>query len=398
VPQYFSFFPIGVINGTLYPLVLWCTKLWMKQDGCTNTVIGIVNLLAFPAIFKPVIVHYMNQIMPHQNDCKHAHYKRFALSVAIYAAGLFGMALAQPKKILCFGFFIFVSVVGAMLVEVFSEVLRVSVSHKHHVMREKILAMFGVGYRVGAMVIKMGVVTLATLLLWQKTFLLVACVLMALAWLTRPIHGLLKDIQVFPSYKGKLWEALRTLKTRHGFFAFIFPLIVPFADTFLRSMLGVLLIEFGFDLKAIALCYGLAHGAGFFGVLATLRFLRGWNDYRRLCASYVINIFFLLGLLWGALHLPRAIVYCLAVLAGCSQGIFLQILRGVLGALSEPQYVAEHMATFFALWALGSTFACVAGWVVDALGWPLFLLFGGIFAIFGLLAIYFMFKKSNNAL
>lgn len=324
------------------------------------------------------------------------YYCAFVCAALLFVVSVFCVAFATPQNLTTFFISVTIGVTSACLVEVFSEVVRVGLGRQDTQGQEKMLAFVGLGYRIGALFIKLGMVAFAVAFMWRNAFCLAAGVLVALIWLTRPLSSLL-DCAAEP-VPTKLRQAFGALHRKKGLWVFVFPLAVPFADTFVRSMLGAFLLDQGFSLTHVGLCYGFLHGAGMVGSVAFVAFFPHINIYGRLSVAYTLNVV-ALGALGALFFTPHVWVLCLwALVAGVTQGLFLQVLRLILGQLSEATYVVEHMAIFYALWALGSVCSAASGWVSDVFGWLFFLLFSLMMAFIGLLAIYFMWKTSDNAL
>ena len=112
---------------------------------------------------------------------------------------------------------------------------------------------------------------------------------MFLALCTRPLNAVFSGMGPMQERRGNLRKAFALFYARYGLCGIFFPVMVPFVDTFVRSMVSMLLMDCCFSLESVALCYGCLHVSGLVGaVLFVWIFLQ--CTQKQCC--YLVYIFF----------------------------------------------------------------------------------------------------------
>lgn len=384
---------MGLPVGQMFPLLLWGTQMWFKHLGFSNVVVGSVGVMALPLILKlPVTQALWGVFKSLRLGTSYAFVGAICLMLCGFV--LMALALSPALSFSCVVVLLMLGVTLAMMMDAAFESLRIQMSERDS--RESgVYAMwFGVGYRIGGLLVKMLLLSFVTCVGWTLT-------LVGFGFFSWILAGAVCFFskRVSFSQRSLTWsqnafkQAVQDLYKKWGLWVFMLPLSVVLVDTCLRSMLGSWLVDKGFSYAKISIFYSVAQGAGALSIGFLSRLLNGRNVAKVLSALSFFNTLLLLSCM---LMTPNDLGWNTGLLMGCSgavQGLFLHTLRLVLGGLTSEPYTFLQMSVFFSLWGASSLFAPGAGWVVDTFGWGMFCYSMAIIFLLVNIPLYFFIKK-----
>ncbi|MCY4414033.1 MAG: hypothetical protein OXC30_03475 [Alphaproteobacteria bacterium] len=388
---------LGTLNGSLYPLMMWGTQMWMKSRGYSNTSVGLMSLLLLPVLLKMPLAHYASRCSLKGFLGAKSHYMGFFSAAALtFSLFIFMMSWVTPTKPVFFLSFMFVGMVALSLTELSIEIIRLRLSLYFTSIAEIIISFANVGYRLGGFLVKSCLLGAVAFSSWEASYMIVALIFASTVFFLKPVDRVLSQRKAHIAEKGGIRVALSQLKSRYGWSVFAMPCFVVFGDTFARSMLGMMLIDQGFSLATIGWGYGIGYGSGMVGAMVCPWLFPGPCPFKRLAIVGSINAFSNMLFLLVPM-MPSLTVMTLTMgFAGFTQGAFLQLERLCFGELTSEKYAVEQMALFFSLWALSNVLTAGGGALADYTSWTFFFVFSGLVYIFGLISIYFVRKRRQN--
>ena len=263
-------------------------------------------------------------------------------------------------------------------------------------------AMVQLGYRLGMIASTAGALTLADIMGWQATYIIMAALIgvgIAMTFIARePEVAAFKPAQNFIAWLRSAVLAPLTDFAKHPAWAQILAFIIIYrlADAFIGGMTNPFLLELGFQKKDIAAVVKL------YGTIATLigTFAGGSLTVR----FGTLRVLFLAGLLHAATNLcyvwqahagaDLTVLSITTSLENFTGGLATAAFVAYLSNLCNVHYTATQYALLSSLAALGRAwFSTPAGAVAKYLGWDWFFILSALLALPGLLLIVTLNRK-----
>ncbi len=383
---------LGCPVGVLFPLILWGVKLWLKTEGYSYTVVGSVGFVSLISVLKMPFSACVWRLMAGRELWRS---QLFLGSAGLLIASVVVWAIASwggGDFRICVSL-IFCGTLTSMVVDAAFESVRIYAGRALAHVGGRLAVWFSLGLRVGALIVKFGLLFCVGCVGWTLTFKIYALFLLMLSVACYIcFKGVVIKQHRCLEQTGSMWGAVKNLFERGGVGLFFLPFSLVLADTSMRSMLGLRLIELGFDYHKIALYYGLSQGSAFAFIWGGRSILSRRFSEKSLFLFGFLNTLMLLAFAWAdARHM--LFVGVMMAASGGVQGIFLHMLRIYLARFTSPPFVFLQMGLFFTLWALSSALAACSGVLVDTFGWMKFCYFMALIYPVCALPLYFLVKK-----
>ena len=387
-PKFF----VGFTCGIPFLLRLAILDLWLKDQGLSNSLIGIITLLQCPFTFKFLWAPFIEKFNFPFLSKTFGQRKGWAIaSQLLLFIGVIGMATSSPSSSL-FRLLFFTSLVafadGCQDMSLFTFQL----SKTDSKMYGPTAGIYVLGYRMGLLFSKSVTLYLAHYLGWNVAYFIMAFSIFVCTFfilkidepkpnkMVSNIDGQQGPVQIISStMKQCLVDPFRNFMNRSDWKSLIaVVMLYRSGDILAQKMARLFYMDLGFSILDIA------NVVQVFGSIATL-------------FGGVIGGFFIkrLGIIkamtrFGIIHAISCLCYAALAAVGKNLSmfyfsVFVENITGgavatafiaFLYSMSNKNYAATQYALLWAFYDLGGTFyRTVSGIIADALGWMNFFLF-----------------------
>jgi len=384
-----SKFFIGFTCGVPFILRLAILDLWLKDQGLSNSMIGIFTLLQCPFTFKFLWAPFIEKFNFPFLSKIFGQRKGWAIaSQMLLFVGVIGMATSSPSSSL-FRLLFFTSVVafadGCQDMSLYTFQLPKTDSQ----MYGPAAGIYVFGYRTGLFFSKSITLYLAHCVGWNAAYFIMAfsiflCTLFILKIDEPRNESPVREVNLNPleiitsTMKQCLFDPFKNFMKQSDWKSFIAVIVLYRAgDILAQKMARLFYLELGFSILDIA------NVVQVFGSIAT--FLGG------IIGGYFIKrLGMIKSMIWfGVIHAVSRLCYVVLAIVGKNLSVFylsvfIENITGgavvtafvaFLYSLSHKSYAATQYALLWAFYDLGGTFyRTVSGIIADALGWMNFFL------------------------
>lgn len=422
-PRVLAIAVLGFASGLPLALTGQTLQAWLTESGASLQSIGLFALVGVPYTLKFLWAPLVDRLpLPGLTRWLGRRRGWLIFAQALLMAAIAALALSNPGQALALTALCAVAVAFASATQdIVIDAWRVEILEERQLAAGAAAIVFG--YRIGMLVSSAGALYLATAFAWPLVYLAMAAILLigvvtvllvaepkaqprgdaerrfaeAQAWLASRPHlsgGTAKLMAwLYASVAGPFLQFI----TRKGWIGILlFVMLFKLGD----SLAGVLATSFylniGFTKAEIAEVSKLY---GFFATLIGL-FLGGWlmqavGLYRALWICGVLQMGS--NLLFAVLALRGHDMWFLALTVGfenLASGMGTAALVAYLSALCDIAYTATQYALLSSLTAVARTvLSSYAGFLAEALGWPLFFLLTTLAALPGLLLLAWLTRR-----
>jgi MFS transporter, PAT family, beta-lactamase induction signal transducer AmpG len=422
-PRVLAIAVLGFASGLPLALTGQTLQAWLTESGASLQSIGLFALVGVPYTLKFLWAPLVDRLpLPGLTRWLGRRRGWLILAQVLLMAAIAALALSSPGQALALTALCAVAVAFASATQdIVIDAWRVEILEERQLAAGAAAIVFG--YRIGMLVSSAGALYLATTFAWPLVYLAMAAILLigvvtvllvaepqaqprgdaerrfaeAQAWLASRPHlsgGTAKLMAwLYASVAGPFLQFI----TRKGWVGILlFVMLFKLGD----SLAGVLATSFylniGFTKAEIAEVSKLY---GFFATLIGL-FLGGWlmqavGLYRSLWVCGLLQMGS--NLLFAVLALRGHDLWFLALTVGVenlASGMGTAALVAYLSALCNIAYTATQYALLSSLTAVARTvLSSYAGFLAEALGWPLFFLLTTLAALPGLLLLAWLTRR-----
>jgi PAT family beta-lactamase induction signal transducer AmpG len=384
-----SKFFIGFTCGVPFILRLAILDLWLKDQGLSNSLIGIITLLQFPFTFKFLWAPFIEKFNFPFLSKTFGQRKGWAIaSQMLLFVGVIGMATSSPNSSL-FRLLFFTSLVafadGCQDMSLYTFQLPKTDSQ----MYGPTAGVYVFGYRTGLFFSKSITLYLAHCVGWNAAYFIMAfsiflCTLFILR-IDEPRNEIssnnsdLHPLKIITStMKQCLFDPFKNFMKQSDWKSFIAVIMLYRAgDILAQKMARLFYLDLGFSILDIA------NVVQVFGSIATL--------FGGVIGGYFIKkLGIIRSMIWfGVIHASSCLCYVILAFVGknllvfyfsvfvenITSGAVVTAFVAFLYSLSHKNYAATQYALLWAFYDLGGTFyRTVSGIIADALGWTNFFL------------------------
>ncbi len=396
---------LGFSSGLPLLLTGATLAIWMKEQGISNTAIGLFVLVGLPYNLKflwaPVIDHmpipYLTRLLGRRRSWT------LVIQLCLMGAVLWLGSLDPTQQL---SLMVPAAVTVAFLSasqDIVIDAYRIESLEDHE--QGAGSAMTQVGYRFGLLAAGAGALHLAERIDWAWVYgiegFLVCIGMVAILWGPEPPRETPPEEGHRLTLKGTLKSALVDpfadfMSRPDWLWILAFILLYKFGDAFAGAMANPFYIEMQFSKAEIA------NISKIFGMLATLAgvFAGGLMVY---CYGIMLSL-----LLAGILQMASNLMFALQAVVGHDLGMLaatigIENLSGGMGSaafvaylssLCSRQYTATQYALLSSLMAVGRTvLSSSSGWLADHVDWVTFFLISTVVALPGLLLLWWLMNR-----
>lgn len=408
---------LGFASGLPLALTGQTLQAWLTESGASLKSIGLFALVGLPYTLKFLWAPLVDRLpLPGLTAALGRRRGWLLLAQMLLIAAILGLAATSPGEALtvtalCAVIVAFASATQDIVIDAW----RVEILEERQLAAGAAAIVFG--YRVGMLVSSAGALYLASTLPWPMVYLVMAALLPigllaallagepkrsddddaahrlaeAEAWLAKGPHvsGLAARLSAW-AYVSLAGPFLQFMQRRGWIAVLLFVMLFKLGDSLAGVLATSFYLKLGFQKEQIAEI-GKLYG---FGATMLGLFLGGWV----MQAIGLIRALWLCGilqmgsnLLFAWLAVQGAEPWAMAVTVGAENlagGMGTAALVAYLSALCDVAYTATQYALLSSLTAVARTaLASYAGFLAEALGWPLFFLATTVAALPGLLLL-----------
>jgi len=367
----------------LFPLTVWVSYMWLKTAGYSNSVVGMCSLLVIPSLFKLPALPYLLRVQWGQWAGGSNKARLLSVSALLFCGATLGAAFVTPYQLIPFFGLMIISAMAASVVETMLEMLRLDSQYfdAPPLSQDSIVTYLGLGDRLGSIISKPVFLFFVAMFSWPVALVGAVVVFLIFMHAAHPLDKAWASVEKKAHPETELKASIVALRERWGWVVFVFPMLLLFNESFVRPMIGVMLVDAHFAITDISVGYAAMYAGGIVGTAALIHFLPQRNDVQRLWWAGALNaaVNALFSFLW--IYPSWTSMMVLMFLSGASQNVFLQLFRIILGQLCTPNAQFLQMSFLLSLWALMAPIAALSGVFADIVRWNYY------FVILGLLYI-----------
>ena len=383
---------VGYASGLPLLLIGSTLQAWMTDEGVDLTAIGMVSLIGFPYVIKPLWSPFLDRYkLPFLSRRK----GWMLLFQVLTVTCIFGLSLTNPKEN------IYITCGWAFLIALFSSSQDIVIdAYRREICPDEELgfasSLYVTGYRLAMLVSGAFALYLADQIPWKEVFMWLA-VFMApsiIFTLISPEED--KHIPIPSNLKEAIVGPLAEFFKRRGAFVMLaFILLYKVGDSMASNMTTPFILDLGYsktDIAAVAKTFGMLATivGGLFGGTLMLRM----NMKVSLIFFGILQAVSTLGFSLLA-HLPISFTNLASVIAfeNLASGMGTAAYAAYMGSITNKQFTATQYALLTALMGVPRVIlSSPTGWMAKQMGWEMFFVFCTIVAVPGMLLLFSVFK------
>ena len=396
----FVIFLMGIASGIPLYLILSTLAIWLTRSNIDISIVGLFSLTQLPWTIKffwsPIFDYYRIPFFSKFIGNRKAwlFLIQLFLSLSILALGL-----SNPNdNLLPTAIFAFVVAFFSASQDIIIDAYRIELLDDDE--QGAGAAMTQAGYRIGGIISGAGALYMRELITWSEVFLIVSLIILIFAIITLFLPRI-KEINrkqngFIITFFNPLIELIRRNNVKEFLIIILFILTFKLCDSVAGVMANPFYVKIGFENIEIA------NASKLFGVLATILgvFIGGLLVKKigilksLLLSAFLQMISNILFFVLSKIGPDYSFLIITVLGENISGGIGSASFVAYLSILCNRNFTATQYALLSSVMGVARTFiASPSGFVVELLGWSNFFLISTLFAIPGLVILFWMEKK-----
>ena len=396
----FVIFLMGIASGIPLYLILSTLAIWLTRSNIDISIVGLFSLTQLPWTIKffwsPIFDYYRIPFFSKFIGNRKAwlFLIQLFLSLSILALGL-----SNPNdNLLPTAIFAFVVAFFSASQDIIIDAYRIELLDDDE--QGAGAAMTQAGYRIGGIISGAGALYMRELITWSEVFLIVSLIILMFATITLFLPRI-KEINrkqngFIITFFNPLIELIRRNNVKEFLIIILFILTFKLCDSVAGVMANPFYVKIGFENIEIA------NASKLFGVLATILgvFIGGLLVKKigilksLLLSAFLQMISNILFFVLSKIGPDYSFLIITVLGENISGGIGSASFVAYLSILCNRNFTATQYALLSSVMGVARTFiASPSGFVVELLGWSNFFLISTLFAIPGLVILFWMEKK-----
>ena len=396
----FVIFLMGIASGIPLYLILSTLAIWLTRSNIDISIVGLFSLTQLPWTIKffwsPIFDYYRIPFFSKFIGNRKAwlFLIQLFLSLSILALGL-----SNPNdNLLPTAIFAFVVAFFSASQDIIIDAYRIELLDDDE--QGAGAAMTQAGYRIGGIISGAGALYMRELITWSEVFLIVSLIILMFAIITLFLPRI-KEINrkqngFIITFFNPLIELIRRNNVKEFLIIILFILTFKLCDSVAGVMANPFYVKIGFENIEIA------NASKLFGVLATILgvFIGGLLVKKigilksLLLSAFLQMISNILFFVLSKIGPDYSFLIITVLGENISGGIGSASFVAYLSVLCNRNFTATQYALLSSVMGVARTFiASPSGFVVEFLGWSNFFLISTLFAIPGLVILFWMEKK-----
>ena len=396
----FVIFLMGIASGIPLYLILSTLAIWLTRSNIDISIVGLFSLTQLPWTIKffwsPIFDYYRIPFFSKFIGNRKAwlFLIQLFLSLSILALGL-----SNPNdNLLPTAIFAFVVAFFSASQDIIIDAYRIELLDDDE--QGAGAAMTQAGYRIGGIISGAGALYMRELITWSEVFLIVSLIILIFAIITLFLPRI-KEINrkqngFIITFFNPLIELIRRNNVKEFLIIILFILTFKLCDSVAGVMANPFYVKIGFENIEIA------NASKLFGVLATILgvFIGGLLVKKigilksLLLSAFLQMISNILFFVLSKIGPDYSFLIITVLGENISGGIGSASFVAYLSVLCNRNFTATQYALLSSVMGVARTFiASPSGFVVEFLGWSNFFLISTLFAIPGLVILFWMEKK-----
>lgn len=396
----FVIFLMGIASGIPLYLILSTLAIWLTRSNIDISIVGLFSLTQLPWTIKffwsPIFDYYRIPFFSKFIGNRKAwlFLIQLFLSLSILALGL-----SNPNdNLLPTAIFAFVVAFFSASQDIIIDAYRIELLDDDE--QGAGAAMTQAGYRIGGIISGAGALYMRELITWSEVFLIVSLIILIFAIITLFLPRI-KEINrkqngFIITFFNPLIELIRRNNVKEFLIIILFILTFKLCDSVAGVMANPFYVKIGFENIEIA------NASKLFGVLATILgvFIGGLLVKKigilksLLLSAFLQMISNILFFVLSKIGPDYSFLIITVLGENISGGIGSASFVAYLSILCNRNFTATQYALLSSVMGVARTFiASPSGFVVEFLGWSNFFLISTLFAIPGLVILFWMEKK-----
>ena len=396
----FVIFLMGIASGIPLYLILSTLAIWLTRSNIDISIVGLFSLTQLPWTIKffwsPIFDYYRIPFFSKFIGNRKAwlFLIQLFLSLSILALGL-----SNPNdNLLPTAIFAFVVAFFSASQDIIIDAYRIELLDDDE--QGAGAAMTQAGYRIGGIISGAGALYMREVIKWSEVFLIVSLIILMFAIITLFLPRI-KEINrkqngFIITFFNPLIELIRRNNVKEFLIIILFILTFKLCDSVAGVMANPFYVKIGFENIEIA------NASKLFGVLATILgvFIGGLLVKKigilksLLLSAFLQMISNILFFVLSKIGPDYSFLIITVLGENISGGIGSASFVAYLSILCNRNFTATQYALLSSVMGVARTFiASPSGFVVEFLGWSNFFLISTLFAIPGLVILFWMEKK-----
>ena len=396
----FVIFLMGIASGIPLYLILSTLAIWLTRSNIDISIVGLFSLTQLPWTIKffwsPIFDYYRIPFFSKFIGNRKAwlFLIQLFLSLSILALGL-----SNPNdNLLPTAIFAFVVAFFSASQDIIIDAYRIELLDDDE--QGAGAAMTQAGYRIGGIISGAGALYMREVITWSEVFLIVSLIILIFAIITLFLPRI-KEINrkqngFIITFFNPLIELIRRNNVKEFLIIILFILTFKLCDSVAGVMANPFYVKIGFENIEIA------NASKLFGVLATILgvFIGGLLVKKigilksLLLSAFLQMISNILFFVLSKIGPDYSFLIITVLGENISGGIGSASFVAYLSILCNRNFTATQYALLSSVMGVARTFiASPSGFVVEFLGWSNFFLISTLFAIPGLVILFWMEKK-----
>jgi len=396
----FVIFLMGIASGIPLYLILSTLAIWLTRSNIDISIVGLFSLTQLPWTIKffwsPIFDYYRIPFFSKFIGNRKAwlFLIQLFLSLSILALGL-----SNPNdNLLPTAIFAFVVAFFSASQDIIIDAYRIELLDDDE--QGAGAAMTQAGYRIGGIISGAGALYMREVITWSEVFLIVSLIILMFAIITLFLPRI-KEINrkqngFIITFFNPLIELIRRNNVKEFLIIILFILTFKLCDSVAGVMANPFYVKIGFENIEIA------NASKLFGVLATILgvFIGGLLVKKigilksLLLSAFLQMISNILFFVLSKIGPDYSFLIITVLGENISGGIGSASFVAYLSILCNRNFTATQYALLSSVMGVARTFiASPSGFVVELLGWSNFFLISTLFAIPGLVILFWMEKK-----
>ncbi len=396
----FVIFLMGIASGIPLYLILSTLAIWLTRSNIDISIVGLFSLTQLPWTIKffwsPIFDYYRIPFFSKFIGNRKAwlFLIQLFLSLSILALGL-----SNPNdNLLPTAIFAFVVAFFSASQDIIIDAYRIELLDDDE--QGAGAAMTQAGYRIGGIISGAGALYMREVITWSEVFLIVSLIILMFAIITLFLPRI-KEINrkqngFIITFFNPLIELIRRNNVKEFLIIILFILTFKLCDSVAGVMANPFYVKIGFENIEIA------NASKLFGVLATILgvFIGGLLVKKigilksLLLSAFLQMISNILFFVLSKIGPDYSFLIITVLGENISGGIGSASFVAYLSILCNRNFTATQYALLSSVMGVARTFiASPSGFVVEFLGWSNFFLISTLFAIPGLVILFWMEKK-----
>tara|TARA_B100000989_G_scaffold88359_2_gene63878 strand:+ start:9694 stop:10959 length:1266 start_codon:yes stop_codon:yes gene_type:complete len=396
----FVIFLMGIASGIPLYLILSTLAIWLTRSNIDISIVGLFSLTQLPWTIKffwsPIFDYYRIPFFSKFIGNRKAWLFLIQLFLCL---SILALGLSNPNdNLLPTAIFAFVVAFFSASQDIIIDAYRIELLDDDE--QGAGAAMTQAGYRIGGIISGAGALYMREVITWSEVFLIVSLIILMFAIITLFLPRI-KEINrkqngFIITFFNPLIELIRRNNVKEFLIIILFILTFKLCDSVAGVMANPFYVKIGFENIEIA------NASKLFGVLATILgvFIGGLLVKKigilksLLLSAFLQMISNILFFVLSKIGPDYSFLIITVLGENISGGIGSASFVAYLSILCNRNFTATQYALLSSVMGVARTFiASPSGFVVEFLGWSNFFLISTLFAIPGLVILFWMEKK-----